>query len=159
MTMKKLVYLSIALLMVCIASQISAQVIPIGSSVQAVRDTLNARKYGFTEVTDGTMNPRVTGINVPIAQYLNTNWSISYEFRKPDTLTHALYTAYKVKTEDYEFLLRQVTQIRGEPTGDHPTSAIGKYWVVDNRFITALSMKEDRIYLEQRDIDYANSTK
>lgn len=137
------------------ASYAVAQVIPIGSTVQQTRDTLRARSVEFTETTEGTMSPRTTAINAPLINYLNTNWSISCEFQKPDTLTRALYTAYKVTKEDYDFLEREITRLRGEPKGDHPTSAIGKYWVIDNKFIIALSMEGDKIYIEHRDIDYA----
>ncbi len=153
--MKKVITLLALLVFVGSAS---AQRIPIGSTVSQVTDSLKAWNLEYKETTAGTMSPRTTEINVPILSYLNTNWSMVCEFQKPDTATRILYTAYKVTKADYDFLLGEITKLRGEPKGDHPTSAIGKYWVIDNKFLIALSFENEKIYLEHRDIDFAKKS-
>ena len=153
--MKKL-FIILALL--AFAGNASAQRIPIGSTVSQVTDSLKAWHLEYKETTAGTMSPRITEINVPILSYLNTNWSMVCEFQKPDTVTRVLYTAYKVTKADYDFLLAEITKLRGETKGDHPTTAIGKYWVIDNHFLIALSFEGDKIYLEHRDLDFAKKT-
>lgn len=136
----------------------SAQRIPIGSTVSQVTDSLKAWKLDYKEITEGTMSPRTTEINVPLLNYLNTNWSMVCEFQKPDSLTRVLYTAYKVTKADYDFMLGEITKLHGGSNNDHPTSAIGKYWVVDNKFLIALSFENEKIYLEHRDIDFAKKS-
>lgn len=148
----------IILTFILFAKSASSQIMPIGSTVAQVTDSLRVWKLEYTEVTAGTMSPRTTEINVPLVNYLNTNWSIVYEFQKPDTSTRIMYTAYKVTKADYDFLESEIMKTRGEPKGDHPTAAIGKYWVVDNKFLIALSLEGDKIYLEHRDIDFAKKS-
>lgn len=153
--MKK-IFILLALLV--FVGSASAQRIPIGSTVSQVTDSLKAWNLEYKETTAGTMSPRTTEINVPILSYLNTSWSMVCEFQKPDTATRILYTAYKITKADYDFLLGEITKLRGEPKGDHPTSAIGKYWVIDNKFLIALSFENEKIYLEHRDIDFAKKS-
>lgn len=153
--MKTLFYL---LTCICIATAASSQQIPLGSTVSQTIDSLKSWKLEYNEVTEGTMSPRVSEITVPLAKFLNTNWSIVVEFQKPDTATRIMYTAYKVTKADYDFLEAEIQKVRGEAKGDHPTSAIGKYWVVENKFLIALSFENDKIYLEERDIDFAKKS-